>query len=588
VHTEKQALIEQIRQSVIGEGRLLQTPFGQKPLIYSDYTASGRSLSFIEDYITDNVLPFYANTHSEASATGRQTTAFREQSRGLIRKSLNASDDDAIIFCGSGATGAIQKMVDILNIRIPANLDDRHHFSAQITDKDRPVVFVGAYEHHSNELAWRESIVDMVSVPLGSDGGLDKDFLQRELDKYADRPLKIGSFSAASNVTGLRTDVDGITRLLHQNGALAFWDYAAAGPYVPIDMTGDGDKTALDALYISPHKFIGGPGTSGVLAVKRKLLTNRVPSIPGGGTVSYVSPEGHTYLPPGESKEEGGTPAIVESIRAGMVFQLKDAVGAETIEQIEHDMVTQAISRWSKHPNIHILGDLDAPRVSILSFLIMWQGKPLHFGFVDALINDMFGIQVRGGCSCAGPYGHELLDIDMDYSHAITDAVDAGHSILKPGWVRLNFNYFIGQETFDYLLKAVEIIADHGWKMLSHYHYDETRNLWVCNQAPDGPCADLNDISYDRNIFQAPDRAYGDNELPLWTYLDKAENFLTSPDLTGQSFVEKFTQATPTPELPANLEKLRWYGLPEDMLSTGKARKFRPITIIKNWLTKAS
>ena len=543
----------------------MSTPFGEKPLIYSDYTASGRSLTFIEDYITENILPFYANTHSEASATGRQTTAFREQARGLIRKSLNAGDQDAVIFCGSGATSAIQKTIDILNIRIPANLDDTYGFSRQIKDKHRPVVFVGAYEHHSNELAWRESIVDMVSIPLDKEGGIDKKILQQELSKYADRNMKIGSFSAASNVTGLLTDVKGVTRLLHKNNALAFWDYAAAGPYVAIDMTGEADDTSLDALYISPHKFIGGPGTPGVLVIKRKLLTNRVPSVPGGGTVSYVSPEGHSYLPPGESREEGGTPAIVESIRAGMVFQLKDAVGAGTIERLEKDMIARAIKRWSKHSNIQILGDLEAPRTSILSFLILWQGKPLHFGFIDALINDMFGIQVRGGCSCAGPYGHELLNIDNDYSRAITEAVEAGYSILKPGWVRLNFNYFIGEETFEYVMRAVEMIAEHGWKYLEKYKYDPARGLWVCQQGRTEPCRDLNQISFEHGIFQAPKKKDHKNGKPLSTYLDMAKQLFTGPNLSGPSFLQTFQQAAPAPTLPAEYEKLRWYGLPRDI-----------------------
>ncbi|VAX07926.1 Cysteine desulfurase [hydrothermal vent metagenome] len=555
-----QKLIEEIRRSVIGEGDLFQTPFGLKPLIYSDYTASGRSLTFIEDYITDNVLPFYANTHSEASATGRQTTAFREQSRNLIAKSLNANTDDAVIFCGSGATSAIQKLVDILNIRIPANLDDIHDFSAQILTSDRPVIFVGPYEHHSNELAWRESIADMVSIPLNENGAINQDILREKLVEYADRPLKIASFSAASNVTGMLTDVKSITRLLHKNNVLAFWDYAAAGPYVAIDVTGiqdDEGDTSIDALYISPHKFIGGPGTPGVLVIKRKLLTNRVPSLPGGGTVSYVSPEGHKYHSDAETREEGGTPAIVESIRAGLVFQLKDAVGADSIERREDDMIRQAIHRWSKNPAIQILGDLDAPRTSILSFLILWQGKPLHFGFIDAVISDLFGVQVRGGCSCAGPYGHELLNIDMDHSRAIARAVDNGYSVLKPGWVRLNFNYFIGEETFDYVLRAVELIAAHGWKLLGKYKYDPMRGIWAYDEGRMVSCKNLNQISYDQGKFMAPEKDDHGQRQPLDVYLDQAEKLLMAAEI---DLVQT------CPPLPTEFEKLRWFGIPADKI----------------------
>ncbi|MBL4800296.1 MAG: aminotransferase class V-fold PLP-dependent enzyme [Emcibacter sp.] len=551
-------LIQQIRQSVIGEGLLFPTAFGLKPLIYSDYTASGRSLTFIEDYITENVLPFYANTHSEASATGRQTTAFREQARGLIAKSLNAGDEYAVIFCGAGATAAIQKMIEILNIRIPANLNDTHGFSNQIEAMQRPVVFIGPYEHHSNEVAWRETIVDLVSIPLDETGIIDQNILRQKLQDYADRPLKMGSFSAASNVTGLLTDVKAITRLLHDNGALAFWDYAAAGPYVAIDMAGEKDDagdSSLDALYISPHKFIGGPGTPGVLVIKRELLTNRVPSIPGGGTVSYVTPESHRYNPAGESREEGGTPAIVESIRAGMVFQLKDAVGAKVIEGRENDMITQAIKRWSKHSAIDILGNLEAPRTSILSFLIRRQGKTLHFGFIDALMNDLFGIQVRGGCSCAGPYGHELLKIDMTYSRAISEAVEAGHLVLKPGWVRLNFNYFIDEETFEYILRAVELIAEHGWKLLGRYEYEPKHGIWRCRKGLKVFCCDLNDISYGQAGLRSGIKKPSVNRLPLSEYIDCAEKILMESD------VDLFHPVQP---LPVKYEPLRWYALPGD------------------------
>jgi len=544
-------LIEQIRQSVIGEGRLFPTPFGLKPLIYADYTASGRSLDFIEDYIRENIMPFYANTHSEASATGRQTTAFREQARGLIRQSVGAGEDDTVIFCGSGATSAIQKMVEILNIRIPAGLEDKYHLSDHIPENDRPVIFIGPYEHHSNELAWRESIADVVTIPLDKDGAIDQMVLRAELETYTDRHTKIGSFSAASNVTGLLSDIAAITRILHEKGALAFWDYAAAGPYVDIDARGNN----LDGIYLSPHKFIGGPGTPGVLVIRRRLLLNRVPSIPGGGTVSYVSPEDHRYNPPGEHREEGGTPAIIESIRAGLVFQLKDAVGADVIEHREQVMTGRAITRWSRNPAIKILGNPSARRLSILSFLIMRRGKPLHFGFVDALINDLFGIQLRGGCSCAGPYGHELLNIDMAHSRAIAEAVEDGYPVLKPGWVRLNFNYFIDQETFDYILGAVELIAEYGWKLLGQYSYDPGRAIWSCRTGQIPAIRSLNGISFDNGKFQPPENSQHGKRQPLQDYLDQTEKFLREAEADLMD---------PLPPLPEKYAPLRWFTLPGD------------------------
>lgn len=565
MQAETKKLIEKVRNSVIGEGHLIDTPFGTRPLIYADYTASGRSLTFVEDYITDVVLPFYANTHSEFSVTGRQSTVFREQSREMIRKSVNAGEDDAVIFCGSGATGAIDKMVAILNIRLPANLDDEYDFSSQI--KNRPVVFVGPYEHHSNELSWRETIADVVPIPFDEQGQIDQNFLKQKLEKYADRKLKIGSFSASSNVTGLLSDVTGLSRVLHAHGALAFWDYAAAGPYVKIDMTGADVETGHDAIFLSPHKFVGGPGTSGVLVVKKKLLTNRVPAVPGGGTVSYVTPTTHTYLPAGEHREEGGTPAIVESIRTGLVFQLKDAVGAENIENLEEDMVRRALKRWSDHPDIEILGDIDAPRTSIISFQVMWKGRPLHFGVVVAMLNDLFGIQLRGGCSCAAPYGHVLLDLDMEYSRTIKGIVDEGHIIMKPGWVRLNFNYFIGEETFEYLLRAVELIAEHGWKLLGHYYYDTARNIWFYKDKPEFPCADLNLFANEQNgqakgrglfarLFGMTSGTRQNGQVRSFDdYLQEGEKILKNV---------KENKDICLPALPDHVEKMRWFCLPAD------------------------
>ena len=308
---DSERLIAHVRNSVIGEDVMLPGPFGPRRLVYADYTASGRALSFIENYIRDRVLPLYANTHTEASATGRHTTALREDARRLIHRAVNGGEDDVVLFCGSGSTGAIDTLTRVLDLG----------------RSGRPVVFIGPYEHHSNELPWRESVADVVTIGEDADGRPDLEQLEHELRRHAGRALKIGSFSAASNVTGIITDVERTARLLHAHGALSFWDYATAGPYLPIDMAGK------DAVFLSPHKFVGGPGTPGVLVVKRALLRNAVPSVPGGGTVLFVSPNGHAYHPDPEIREEGGTPAIVESIRAGLVFELKEEIGVEEIRR---------------------------------------------------------------------------------------------------------------------------------------------------------------------------------------------------------------------------------------------------------------
>ena len=543
-------LIEHIRKSVIGDKHRIATPFGEKPLVYADYTASGRALSFIEDYIRDEVLPYYANTHTETSFTGAQTTALREQSRQQIRSAVNGTAEDQVIFCGPGATAAINKLIDILNIRLPRDLSQRYQLEQHIPAQERPVVFLGPYEHHSNELPWRESIADVVSVPLTDDGQIDTQYLQDQLSAYAGRSLLIGSFSAASNVTGIKSDVVAVTRILKAHGALAFWDYAAASPYVGIDMNGE---SALDAIFVSPHKFIGGPGTPGVLIAKKAIMNNSVPAIVGGGTVLYVTPAGHRYIEDPEQREEGGTPAIVESIRAGLVFKLQQEVGTQEIERREHDYVQRALAHFEALPNLEIMGGVSAPRLSIMSLRVKHGDKDLHYNFIVSLLNDLFGIQVRGGCSCAGPYGHSLLGIDMEHSNAIEKEITKGSTVLRPGWVRLNFNYFIDEDEFQYLLRAMELVAEHGWRMLPYYHFDAASGAWNYLGLREPLPGNLNTLNFLDYCQRGGETEH--EKVSLEGQCEAAELELRSKNRPGE-----LSQLC----LSEEGERLRWFVLPQE------------------------
>ena len=561
-------LIETIRTSVIGREEMVEGPFGARPVVYADYTASGRSLSFIEDYISQVVLPLYANTHTESSGTGLQTTRFREDARRIIASCLGATEEHVVLFCGSGSTGAIAKLIGVLGIRIPSNLDDQHHLSERIAPDQRPVVFIGPYEHHSNELPWRESIADVVTIDEDADGHVDLAQLEAELERHAHRPRLIGSFSAASNVTGIVTDTDAVSALLHRYGAIALWDYAAAAPYVGIDMgSAAAGQGYLDAIFISPHKLIGGPGTPGLLVARRELFRNRVPETPGGGTVAYVNPEDHDYLPDIEHREEGGTPDIIGSIRAGLIFQLKEAVGADAIAAREHDFVRRAIDRWDQHPNIEILGSREAERLSIVSFVVRdglsedeaaaGPGRYFHHNFVVAVLNDLFGIQSRGGCSCAGPYGHRLLGIDLDQSHEFEREITRGCEGIKPGWVRVNFNYFIAEETFRYIVEAIELVADAGRLLLPYYRFEPDSGLWRHRDGEAAPPASLHDISYNDGAMAFARRPTTLPEGGLPEYMARARQLIAG-------LVDQHPDPLGLPDTTSDFEHLRWFAYPDE------------------------
>jgi selenocysteine lyase/cysteine desulfurase len=562
-----EALVEMVRRSVIGEDEAVVGPFGVRKVIYADYTASGRSLSVIEDFLREAVLPLYANTHTESSGTGRQTTRFREDARRIIRRAVGGSDEHAVIFCGSGSTGAIDRLIGVLNLRIPHDLDERYDLSSRIPAEERPVVFIGPYEHHSNELPWRESICDVVTIHEDLHGGIDLVELENRLREYEARPLKIGSFSAASNVTGITSPVREVSILLHRYGALALWDFAAAAPYVRIEMgpRGTGDDDALDykdAIFLSPHKMIGGPGTPGILVARRELFRNTVPDVVGGGTVSYVNPSDHVYFDDPEHREEGGTPAIVESIRAGLVFMLKSAVGEEVIREREERFIRRAIDRWTANRNIEVLGDHEHERLSIVSFVVHCDGgRYLHHNYVVALLNDLYGIQSRGGCSCAGPYGHRLLGIDLERSHEFEREIGRGCEGIKPGWVRVNFNYFISDAVFEYILDAVDQVADLGWTLLDEYSFNPRTGLWRHGRAPAEPPLSLDRVRFTRDGATWPRHRITEPEERLADYLLEAKRILGAA-----ADGKRDCQGSVAEGLTADFEHLRWFPLPGEVV----------------------
>ncbi|WP_456389858.1 aminotransferase class V-fold PLP-dependent enzyme [Profundibacter sp.] len=436
-------ILDDLNAGLIGEGMMIPGQNGDVPLTYADYVASGRALRQVEDFITRQVLPFYANCHTEDSYCGAYMTGLREDARREIARMTKASDACAVVFTGAGATAGLNKMGPLLGVGEAKN----------------PVVFIGPYEHHSNMLPWRESHAEVVEIPEAEAGGPDLAALEQALKDHADADLMIGSFSAASNVTGIITEADPVTRLLKKYGALAVWDYACAGPYMPIDM-GCGTEAQKDAVVVSAHKFVGGPAASGVLIMRKSAVRSTVPSWPGGGTVCFVSPWHHDYVGDVAAREEAGTPNGIGDIRAALVFLIKEAVGEAAIAAREDTLVQMAFDGWRDNPRIELLGNLTAHRLPIFSFLVRdGAGKIASEQLFTRMLSDIYGIQARGGCACAGPYGHRLLGIDHDYSDQLRRKILAGVDVHKPGWVRLNFGYLMGDETVRYIIDSVNELS---------------------------------------------------------------------------------------------------------------------------------
>jgi len=465
---------EPFRRNIVGIDQYFDGPFGKKHIIYADWIASGRLYGPIEERLSSDIGPFVGNTHTETSVTGTSMTRAYREARDIIKRHVGADENDVIIMAGSGMTGVINKLQRIIGVKVPEQIAPY----TDIPDEMRPVVFVTHMEHHSNHTSWLESTADLVWIDPDHDGLCAAENLKREIVKYPGRPL-IGSFTACSNVTGVGTPYYDLARIMHEHGGWCFVDFAANAPYEDINMHPEDALQSLDAIFFSPHKFLGGPGSSGVMVINANLNTNRVPDHPGGGTVDWTNPWGeHQFIDNLEDREDGGTPAFMQTIRAALCVRLKEEMQPEKILAREHELLAIAFPRLRAIPGLKILADHLENRLGVISFYI----ENVHFNLIVKLLNDRYGVQTRGGCSCAGTYGHYLLHVDRAHSKSITDQINHGFLANKPGWVRMSLHPTMTDSELDTILTAIHEIALHVDEWKEDYTYDSQTNEYVCNK----------------------------------------------------------------------------------------------------------
>ncbi|PQJ23252.1 aminotransferase class V-fold PLP-dependent enzyme [Tenacibaculum sp. SG-28] len=467
---------EKFRKNIIGIDQTFRTPFGEKRLVYTDWTASGRMYRPIEEKLMNDFGPFVANTHTETSTSGAAMTLAYNQARKIIKKHVNASEDDVLITEGSGMTGVVNKFQRILGLKVSENLRE----FTEIPEEKRPIVFVSHMEHHSNQTSWYETIADVEVVPGNEEGLICLENFEKSILKYKERPIKIVSIIGGSNVTGIKTDYHKIAALIHKYNGLCFVDFACSAPYVDINMHPENKEESLDAIFFSPHKFLGGPGSSGVLLFNKKLYKNTVPDNPGGGTVTYTNPWGeHDYIDDVETREDGGTPAFLQTIKIALSMQLKDQMGTQRMKARENEVNPLIFNCLEQVKGVKVLAPHHKERLSIFSFYF----EKFHFNLVVKLLNDHFGIQTRGGCSCAGTYGHFLLNVDSYTSHKIKDQISEGCSTEKPGWVRLSIHPTITDAEVNYICDSLIALGENIEEWSKDYHYDMEKNDYVHNSA---------------------------------------------------------------------------------------------------------
>lgn len=460
---------QKYRENTIGYNQECETPYGLKKIIYGDWIASGRLYKPIEDKMSEIVGPFVANTHTESNTTGTYMTNAYHHAKKIIKEHVNANEDDVLLTPGFGMTAAVVKLQRILGLKTCGKLSG----DICLDESERPIVFITHMEHHSNHTSWYETIADVEIIKPNAKLRVDLDDLRAKLEKYKDRKLKIGSFTACSNVTGVHTPYHKMAKLMHEFGGYCFVDFAAAAPYDNMDMHPQAEGEYLDAIFFSPHKFLGGPGASGALIFNKKLYNRKSPDQPGGGTVEWTNPWGeYQYFSDIEAREDGGTPGFLQCIRTALAIKVKDEMGVEKIHQRERELLDISFERLEKIENLHILADEFKERLSVISFYI----DNVHYNLVVKLLSDLYGVQVRGGCACAGTYGHYLLDVSHEKSHAITEKITSGDLSEKPGWIRFSMHPTTTNEELDFALSAIEKIAKNHQDLGKDYVYSNKTN----------------------------------------------------------------------------------------------------------------
>jgi selenocysteine lyase/cysteine desulfurase len=485
--TELEKYFNQYRKNIIGIDTVIETPYGTRKLVYADWIASGRLYKPIEERITDDIGPLVGNTHSESTSTGKAMTDAYHHAQKIVKHHVNADENDLLIFTGTGMTSALAKLQRILGLKIPEQAINYCIFSngeyrkcRDIPNEKRPVVFLSHTEHHSNHTSWFETLADVVVLEPTSDLKVNPDALRNEIIKYRDRPLIIGSFSACSNVTGYMPPYYELAKIMHEHNGYCFIDFAASAPYVNIDMHPSDRMEQLDAIFFSPHKFLGGPGSSGVLIFNKELYKNDIPDSPGGGTVKWTNRwGGYSYISDIEVKEDGGTPGFLQGIKAALAIKLKEKMGTLNIHKREKEIINIAFSKLSEIKGLHILAENVTDRLGVFSFYI----DKVHHNLITSLLNDRFGIQVRGGCSCAGTYGHFLLNVDIRMSKEITDKIDAGDLSMKPGWIRLSLHPTMTNDELLYITHAIRQTVENVDEWQKDYTYNSHTNEFIHKSA---------------------------------------------------------------------------------------------------------